>query len=313
MQTIKLKAGDTIISEGEDGNTAFLVVSGSVQVSVGKETKAKTVATLVAGDVFGEMALIEPGPRSATVKAVTDAECVATTYDEFIPLMQNDPQRAITFMGSLVRKVREMNHLLSIAPAEVLGQRIQQSLQVILAGLEERDTLSGADLDGLGHELRMLLKAERIQMATAEIDKAERVLQYMLRPNIEECLNLWFGKSEQTDQDIWNRFGADVALASTGHYDHWALDVEHPRLLVALVIMLDQFPRNMYRDTPRMYDCDARCLAPGKAWAARRRGCAPASDRARLPLPGADPLRSAGRSASVHGGMGTCDGRSGAG
>ncbi len=205
------------------------------------------------------MALIEPGPRSATVKAVTDAECVATTYDEFIPLMQNDPQRAITFMGSLVRKVREMNHLLSIAPAEVLGQRIQQSLQVILAGLEERDTLSGADLDGLGNELRMLLKTDRIQLATAEIDKAERVLQYMVRPNIEECLNLWFGKSEQTDQDILNRFGTDVALASTGQYDHWALNVEHPRLLVALVIMLDQFTRNMYRDTPRMYACDAHC------------------------------------------------------
>ena len=94
----------------------------------------------------------------------------------------------------------------------MLGQRIQQSLQVILAGLEERDTLSGADLDGLGNELRMLLKADRIQLATAEIDKAERVLQYMVRPNIEECLNLWFGKSEQTDQDILNRFGTDVAL-----------------------------------------------------------------------------------------------------
>ena len=52
-----------------------------------------------------------------------------------------------------------------------------------------------------------------------------------------------------------------MALASRGHYDHWALNVEHPRLLVALVIMLDQFRRNMYRDTPEMYACDPRCLA----------------------------------------------------
>jgi uncharacterized protein (DUF924 family) len=65
----------------------------------------------------------------------------------------------------------------------------------------------------------------------------------------------------RADQEIWNRFGADVALASRGHYDHWALDAEHPRLLVALVIMLDQFPRNMYRDTPQMYDRDAHCRA----------------------------------------------------
>jgi thioredoxin-dependent peroxiredoxin len=147
------------------------------------------------------------------------------------------------------------------APAEVLGHRIQQSLQVILAGLDERDALACLDMEALRRELRMLLQLERIQIATAEIDKAERVVEYMLRPSIEECLNLWFGKSEQTDQEIWTRFGADVALASRGHYDHWALDVEHPRLLVALVIMLDQFPRNMYRDTPQMYACDARCLA----------------------------------------------------
>ena len=83
----------------------------------------------------------------------------------------------------------------------------------------------------------------------------------MLRPSMEDCLNLWFGKVEATDQDIWDRFGADVALASRGHYDHWALNVEHPRLLVALVIMLDQFRRNMYRETPQMYASDPRCLA----------------------------------------------------
>ena len=261
MQTVKFKAGDTIIAEGEDGNTAFLIVSGSVEVSIGREAKAKTVGTLGVGEVFGEMSLIEPGPRSATVKAVTDAECVSTSYDEFVSTVQNDPERAIVFMKTLVRRLREMNNLLTIAPAEVLGRRIQQSLHVILAGLDDRDALAGADMEALGRELRMLLQIERIEIATAEIGKAEKVLGYMLRPNIEECLNLWFGKSEQTDQEIWNRFGADVALASRGHYDHWALNVEHPRLLVALVIMLDQFTRNMYRDTPQMYACDARCQA----------------------------------------------------
>ena len=90
-------------------------------------------------------------------------------------------------------------------------------------------------------------------------EKSEQVLQYMLRPSFEACLDLWFGKSEQTDREIWSRFGADVVRASQGHYDHWALDIRHPRRLVALVIMLDQFPRNVYRGTVRMYAGDARC------------------------------------------------------
>jgi alkyl hydroperoxide reductase subunit AhpC/uncharacterized protein (DUF924 family) len=259
MQTVKFNAGDTILSEGEAGSTAFLIQAGSVEVSIGVGDNTKSVGTLGAGNVFGEMSLIDPGPRSATVKAVTDTECIVTTYDEFIASTQANPARAVEFMKPLVRRLRQMNERMAkLNPG--MGHRIQQWLNVILVGLDERDGLSGADMEALQRELRMLLQIERFQVAAAEVDKGERVLGYMLRPNIEECLTLWFGKSEQTDQEIWNRFGADVALASRGHYDHWALNVEHPRLLVALVIMLDQFPRNMYRDTPQMYASDARCL-----------------------------------------------------
>ena len=77
MQAVAFKAGDTIISEGEEGNTAFFIVTGSVEVCIGQGAKARTVGTLKTGEVFGEMCLIEPGPRSATVKAATDVECLA--------------------------------------------------------------------------------------------------------------------------------------------------------------------------------------------------------------------------------------------
>ena len=68
-----------------------------------------------------------------------------------------------------------------------MGHRIQQGLQVILAGLDERDAVAGADMQALQRELRMLLQIERLQIATAETEKAERVLEYMLRPSFEEC------------------------------------------------------------------------------------------------------------------------------
>lgn len=102
-------------------------------------------------------------------------------------------------------------------------------------------------------------QAEGSHTRPEELEKASRILDFMLRPTVEDCLQLWFGKSEQTDRMIWTTFGEDIALASAGHYDHWALDDEQPRLLVALVILLDQFRRNIYRNTPQMYDCDAKC------------------------------------------------------
>ena len=260
MQTVRFRAGETILAQGELGDTAFVIVSGSVEVSVGEGAKAKSLGTLATGDVFGEMSLIEPGPRSATVKAVADVECVVTSYDDFVASTEVEPERVMQLMRTLVRRLRQTNERIArIDPGT--GHRIQQWLHVILAGLDAQDALSAPEMESLQRELRMLLQIEHFQIAAAEIDKAEDVLGFMFRPSIEDCLNLWFGKFEQTDQEIWNRFGADVALASRGHFDHWALNVEHPRLLVALVIMLDQFRRNMYRETKEMYACDPRCLA----------------------------------------------------
>ena len=109
MHAVSFKAGDAILSEGAEGKTAYLIVSGSVEVSVGRGSMAKVLATIGAGEVFGEMCLIEPGPRSATVKAVTDTECIATSYDEFITAIQKDPQQAVQFMQTLVRRLRRMN------------------------------------------------------------------------------------------------------------------------------------------------------------------------------------------------------------
>ena len=54
------------------------------QTSLIPSVKRVPRGTLGPGEVFGEMCLIEPGPRSASVKAVTDVECIATSYDDFV-------------------------------------------------------------------------------------------------------------------------------------------------------------------------------------------------------------------------------------
>lgn len=109
MQIVRFKAGDRIIYEGDQGDTAFLINSGVVEVSVGKEDKLKVLGRLNAGEVFGEMCLIDPGPRSATVRAIIDTECVMTTYDEFTAAMHDKPETALVFLKTLVRRLRQMN------------------------------------------------------------------------------------------------------------------------------------------------------------------------------------------------------------
>jgi CRP-like cAMP-binding protein len=112
MQTVTFKPGDTIITEGESGDTAYLIVSGSVEVSVGEGAKEKILATLNAGEVFGEMCLIAPGPRSATVKARVETACATTSYKEFVDSIQSDPAQAIQFMRTLVQRLRQMDKMI---------------------------------------------------------------------------------------------------------------------------------------------------------------------------------------------------------
>jgi CRP/FNR family transcriptional regulator, cyclic AMP receptor protein len=115
MQNVAFKAGETIIREGEEGDTAFFIVSGAVDVIVGRGDKASVVGRLETGEVFGEMCLIEPGPRSATIVAASDTECLAVSYQDFIAGIEEKPERAVGFMKTLVRRLRKMNELLESA------------------------------------------------------------------------------------------------------------------------------------------------------------------------------------------------------
>lgn len=94
---------------------------------------------------------------------------------------------------------------------------------------------------------------------------------------------LWFKYSDATDRDIESRFGDRVADALTGELDHWQ---ETSRGLVALVILLDQLTRNIFRGTPGAFSGDKQALAlAGEAVASGRDRQLPAIFRVFLYIP----------------------------
>ena len=72
---------------------------------------------------------------------------------------------------------------------------------------------------------------------------------------------LWWSKDEQVDREIIDRFAATTEAAANGELDYWA---ESCRGLLALIICTDQFPRNMYRDTPKAFFFDSVALGFAK-------------------------------------------------
>ncbi len=68
----------------------------------------------------------------------------------------------------------------------------------------------------------------------------------------------WFQKNPDFDRDIHARFSGDFTLAMEDIYDGW---MDTPKGCLALIILLDQFPRNMFRDSPQMFSGDEKALA----------------------------------------------------
>jgi CRP/FNR family transcriptional regulator, cyclic AMP receptor protein len=99
------KAGETIFKEGDRGDEMFVVQSGQVAIRRGN----RVLETVPEKSIFGEMALIDDGPRSATVVAVTDATVIPVSEKQFLFLVRETPFFALNVMRKLVSRLRAAN------------------------------------------------------------------------------------------------------------------------------------------------------------------------------------------------------------
>ena len=95
-------AGQVIFEEGDAGNCMYSVKKGSVEIVAG----GQVVETLESGHVFGEMALVDKQPRSATARAKTDCQIVPIDERRFVFLVQKTPLFALQIMKVLTDRLR---------------------------------------------------------------------------------------------------------------------------------------------------------------------------------------------------------------
>jgi CRP/FNR family transcriptional regulator, cyclic AMP receptor protein len=102
MRERRFKAGDTLTQEGAGGVGFFVVEEGEADVTVGGESRG----TIGPGDYFGEIALINESPRTATLTAKTDMVCYGMTPWDFKPLVEGNSTIAWKLLTAMAEKMR---------------------------------------------------------------------------------------------------------------------------------------------------------------------------------------------------------------
>jgi CRP/FNR family transcriptional regulator, cyclic AMP receptor protein len=109
VKDIDHPAGTVIAREGDPGVGLFIIVEGTTEVTIGGRRKAK----LGPGDFFGEIALLDGGPRTATVTATSDVKLLGLTEWTFRGLMLEHPQIAMKTLQAMAGRLRNATNVAS--------------------------------------------------------------------------------------------------------------------------------------------------------------------------------------------------------
>jgi CRP/FNR family transcriptional regulator, cyclic AMP receptor protein len=101
-----------IFNEGDPGTALYMIAKGRVKISQSSpDGKERTLVLLGAGDVFGELALLDGDPRSADAVVVEDAELLVVPREDFLSFVMQQPQVAMNLLVVLTKRLRRTNLL----------------------------------------------------------------------------------------------------------------------------------------------------------------------------------------------------------
>jgi uncharacterized membrane protein len=127
VDAISLKTGETLFNAGEPGESLFVVRSGSVELFIKDTVGQKIVLTISeAGDLFGELSLLDSGPRTATAVALTDTELLMLDRDDLLLLFQKRPDAALNMLAAMSTMTRKADELLRTRVSRNVNEEMEE-------------------------------------------------------------------------------------------------------------------------------------------------------------------------------------------
>jgi CRP/FNR family cyclic AMP-dependent transcriptional regulator len=123
MQIVSLEANEVLFREGDPGDSLYLVGEGSVKISqAGRDGQHDTLAVMTAGTFFGEMALLDGEPRSATAVATEPTLLAAVNHATFHHILELAPSRLhMNFLHAVTQRLRAVS-------SRSIAERVQPAI-----------------------------------------------------------------------------------------------------------------------------------------------------------------------------------------
>ncbi len=176
LEYLDVPKGHTIFSEGDLGDSLYIVMSGKVKVGRrALDGRENMIAVMGPTDLFGELSLFDPGPRTASAQAVTDAKVARLRQTALRPWITNRPEIAEQLLRVLARRLRRTNDALAdLIFTDVPGRVAKNLLQMAKRfGSREGNALRVTH-DLTQEELAQLVGASRETVNKALADFAAR-------------------------------------------------------------------------------------------------------------------------------------------
>ncbi|MGN6300463.1 MAG: Crp/Fnr family transcriptional regulator [Angustibacter sp.] len=114
MVEVGLGRSEVLFTEGDQGDRLYVIVEGKIKLGrTSADGRENLLAILGPGEMFGELSLFDPGPRTATATSVGDSRLIGLGHDALKPWLIQHPEVALTLLNALARRLRRTNETLA--------------------------------------------------------------------------------------------------------------------------------------------------------------------------------------------------------
>ena len=169
LRTRTVPRGHVVFREGDPGDRLFVVLAGKVKITHAAPDGRETLMSVLApGEMFGELSLFDPGPRTATATAVTESRLASLDHEDLRPWLSGRPELAVHLLQALAQRLRRTNEAMSDLVFSDVPGRVAKALLDLAAKFAE----PGPEGRRVTHDLTQEELAQFVGASRETVNKA---------------------------------------------------------------------------------------------------------------------------------------------